>query len=188
MFIPKHISCIVIGLLSISLPHLDATYFWNWKRASCSFLPLLCRCVCFGYFSDWPTSHKMGYVMSIWFSNRLSSIISYILFSCSLSHMKYGRRGFTINAASMAYWKVQTKKSLNLILYFDHYFEKFNMRLDAKPNFVYFCLCGFTQNMNIWLLFNFRYVIGERMNYKIVLQLNGWHYWIFIEVSHFLWF
>lgn len=25
------------------------------------------------------------------------------------------------------------------------------------------------------------------MNYKIVLQLNSWHYWIFIEVLHFLW-
>lgn len=25
------------------------------------------------------------------------------------------------------------------------------------------------------------------MNNKIVLQLNSWHYWIFIEVLHFLW-
>lgn len=53
----------------------------------------------FGYCSDrccTTSSHKMGYVMSIWFSNRLSSIITcfFLLISSILfSYMKYGNRG-----------------------------------------------------------------------------------------------
>lgn len=34
-----------------------------------------------------PPSHKMGYVMNIWFSNRLSSIMSYMFVSFSTSHI-----------------------------------------------------------------------------------------------------
>lgn len=157
--------------------------------------------------------------MSIWFSNRLSSIIN-VQFSLhfSLAHeiwpswlydqwelwleqQQLWQNKYIGCSFSMAIFNVQTTKSLDLLLCLDHYFISFKMenliwtwwnwiqsQMWLSQDSFFFFFCSILVDFPIRLLFNFRYVIGGKMNYKIVSQLNSWHYWKFIEVSHFLWF